>query len=158
MTGLIVPVRDTAGRIVALKVRRDKATGSNKYFYITSTKYGGPGPGSPVHVPLGFKFPIDVSGLTEGELKADAASSLSGRFYLSVPGVGNWKPALDVLKELGVKVVRLAFDADACSKPVVAQALLMCFNGLRDAGFVVELERWNPDCGKGIDDLLAAGK
>ena len=96
--------------------------------------------------------------LTEGELKADICQALTGLPTLSVPGVGNWKPALDKLKAAGAKPVRLAFDADAADKPAVARPLAACADTLINAGYAVELERWAKEDGKGLDDLLAAGK
>ena len=59
---------------------------------------------------------------------------------------------------MGVQLVHLAFDADAWTKPGVARHLADCAEGLQDAGFEVRLERWDAADGKGIDDLLAAGK
>ena len=41
--GILVPVRDVAGRVVALKVRRDAQDSGPKYLYISSTACGGPG-------------------------------------------------------------------------------------------------------------------
>src|SRR5262249_27324221 len=65
--GLLVPVRDAAGRIVALLVRRDgDGDGRGKYLYLSSTKHGGPGPGAPPHVPLGITAPCETARLTEG--------------------------------------------------------------------------------------------
>ncbi|MGE4104031.1 MAG: DUF3854 domain-containing protein [Pirellulales bacterium] len=151
--GLLVPCRDSEGRIVAIKVRRDQAGESGKYIYLSSTKHGGPGPGAPAHVPLGSKK-SDLLRVTEGELKADIATKLSGVTTISVPGVGNWRACEPVLKALGVKTVRLAFDADAVEKRAVASALLQCAQALIDDGLDVELERWDPALGKGIDDLL----
>ena len=156
--GLLVPCRDTQGRIVALKVRRDGECDGSRYTYVSSTKHGGPGPGAPVHAPLGTPSPSAIVRLTEGELKADLAFVLGDLPALSVPGVGNWKPALDVLRGLGCSTVRLAFDADAWEKPHVAKHLSDCAGALVAAGFIVELDRWNADDGKGVDDLLAAGK
>jgi hypothetical protein len=63
-----------------------------------------------------------------------------------------------VLKALGCRTVRLAFDADAWSNPTVARSLSACAGALAEAGFAVELERWDEAEGKGLDDLLAAGK
>lgn len=42
--GLLVPVRDAEGRIVALKVRRDDPGDGPKYLYVSSTHGGEPGP------------------------------------------------------------------------------------------------------------------
>ncbi|MBI1913615.1 MAG: DUF927 domain-containing protein [Planctomycetes bacterium] len=156
--GLLVPVRDLAGRIVALLSRRDDAKGAEgKYSYLSSVKHGGPGPGAPVHVPFGVAGPCPTCRLTEGALKADIAFALSGLPTIGAAGLA-WRPALDVLHELGCQTVRLALDADALDKPTVARALSACAEAAGAAGLAVELERWELSDGKGIDDLLAAGK
>jgi len=159
--GLLVPVRDLAGRIIALKIRPDDLGGGGKYRYVTSrtTKNpDGPSPGSPVHVPAGICGPCDVVRITEGELKADAAYRLSGVSTVSFPGVASWQTVLPILQTLGAKTVRLAFDADAATNKHVAKALLESFHELQVAGYAVELERWPIDAGKGIDDVLAGGR
>jgi hypothetical protein len=155
-SGLLVPVRDIAGRIIALKVRRDNPGDEQRYCYISSAKYGGPSSGAPVHVPAGVQAPAETVRVTEGELKADAAFVLSGLPTISVPGATTWRPCLHVLKGLACKTVRLAFDADAPEKPQVAQALAGCAKALAAEGFAIELEQW-PKEHKGIDDFLAAG-
>jgi hypothetical protein len=155
--GLLVPVRDAAGRIVALSARRDAAGDGSRYSYLSSRKHGGPGPGTPAHVPAGVTGPCPTCRLTEGALKADVAAALSGLPTVGAAGVANWRPALDVLKDLGCQTLRLALDADARQKPAVARALTAAADGLGAEGFAVELERWPLEAGKGIDDLLAAG-
>jgi hypothetical protein len=157
--GIVVPVRDLTGHIVALKVRCDApGEGGAKYVYVSSAGHGGPGPGSPAHVPLGTATPAEVVRITEGELKSDISLALSGLPTLSVPGAATWKPCLPLLKELGAKTVRLALDMDAWHKPAVARALSACAEALAAEGYAVELERWNVRDGKGIDDLLVSEK
>jgi hypothetical protein len=154
--GLLIPVRDVAGRIVALLVRRDDASdGRGKYLYLSSARHGGPGPGAPVHLSHGITAPADVVRITEGGLKADIAHALTGLPTIGLPGV-SWRPALPILRELGARTIRLALDADAADKPTVARALNAVALGLDAEGYVVELERW-PAGHKGIDDALAAG-
>jgi hypothetical protein len=156
--GLLVPCRDVAGRIVALKVRRDSTpNGEGKYAYLSSAKHGGAGPGAPVHVPLSIVGPVELVRLTEGEVKSDLATVLSGVPTISVPGVAAWQKCLPVLRSLGAKTVRVAFDADARHKQAVARALLDCIKALPRQGFAVELECWPESAGKGIDEVLAAG-
>jgi hypothetical protein len=155
--GLLVPCRNAGGRIVALKVRRDGTGPGPRYVYLSSNGYGGPGPGSPVHVPLGIQGPSSTVRLTEGELKADVAYALSGLPTIAVAGVSNWRPALVALKEMDAQTVRLAFDADANENPKVARYLDACSQGIIAEGFALELELWPLEQGKGIDDLLAAG-
>ncbi len=156
--GMLVPVRDAVGHVVALLSRRDEAAVSGKYSYLSSVKCGGPGPGAPVHVPLGVAAPAEIVRVTEGALKSDLALALSGLPTIGLPGVAAWRPALPMLRELGARTVRLAYDMDAQDKPAVARPLAALAEALAAAGFAVELERWEMADGKGIDDLLAAGK
>ncbi len=153
--GLLIPVRDVQGRIAALKIRRDESNGA-RYSYFSSLKYGGPGPGAPVHVPKGSQSAAETGRLTEGELKADVAFVRSGLPTISVPGVNNWRDIIPILKTPGWKTVRLALDGDAKDKPHVARALGTIAEALPTEGFEIELERWPADY-KGIDDALAAG-
>lgn len=126
--GLLIPVQDLEGRIVALKVRRDNPTGDQpRYAYVSSTACGGPGPGAPVHVPAfgaelaGDEFPAHLFvRITEGELKAHVATHLSGVLTLSVAGVSAWRSALPALRALQPARVLLAFDQDATVNPHVA--------------------------------------
>lgn len=181
--GIVVPLRDVRGRIVALKVRADNPGGkSPKYSYITSSgRMGavqdGPSPMPTVHLPVhtssshqnaigngSANANSDNNGnanvrvrLTEGELKADIATVLSGDLTISIPGVSAWRPALPVLRELAPEKVLLSFDADARKNYNVARALQNTAVALQTEGFDVELEIWPEEWGKGIDDVLASG-
>jgi hypothetical protein len=105
---------------------------------------------------MGTQSPAKIVRLTEGELKADVAFSLSGVPTISMPGVSSWRPCLPVVKALACKTVRLAVDADAKDKAAVARALDACAQTVLAEGIAIELERW-PTEYKGIDDALAAG-
>ena len=155
--GLLIPSRNRAGLIQAHKIRSDDpGEDYPRYSYLTSTKYDGPGPGGPVHVPL-FTGSTHRVRVTEGELKAEIATHLSGVLTISVAGVSAWRGALPVLRELGAETVALAFDADCRENLAVANALLGTAETALSDGFTVELELWDPANGKGIDDLLSAG-
>src|SRR5438105_2929 len=156
-SGLLIPVRNLDGHIVALKVRADDPGDGPKYTTISSAKHGGPSPGAQVHVPLHDGPRSETIRLTEGELKADVATVLSGIFTVSVPGVAMWGKALLVLEALQPQQVLLAFDADWRTNPHVTQALGQAVAALVGAGYTVEVESWEPALGKGIDDVLAAG-
>lgn len=154
--GLLIPVRDANGKITAVMVRPDKRKGP-KYLYLTSKKSDGPGPGAPVHVPL----PSDPGGVvrvTEGVLKADAATHLGEILTIGLPGVGSWRKALETLDRLDPDTVVVAFDADARTNPTVARNLAEFFAALQGSGREIYLETWDPADGKGIDDVLLAGK
>jgi len=155
---LVIPVRDLDGHIVALKVRADDPGDGAKYTTISSAKYGGPSPGAQVHVPLFSGLHSGTVRLTEGELKADIATGLSDVLTIAVPGVALWRTALPALPALQPTRVFLAFDADWRTNPHVAQALGQAAFALVEAGYEVQVEDWEPALGKGIDDLLAAGR
>jgi hypothetical protein len=143
--------------MVALKVRADSPGEGPKYTYLSSAKHKGPSPGAQGHVPLSKGIRFDAVRITEGELKADIATVLSGLLTVSIPGVAMWRQALPVLEALQPQRVLLAFDADWRTNPHVAQALGQAALALSKAGYEVQVEAWEPALGKGIDDLFAAG-
>ena len=93
-TGLVVPVRDVSGRIVALKVRRDNGDDHRgKYALISGG--GGPSCGTPTHVPLGIQGPVAEVRITEGELKSDVAAILSGVPTIGFPVASRYRRRID---------------------------------------------------------------
>lgn len=156
--GMLIPVRDLAGRIGAMQIRRDDGDDGPRYLWLSSRSHGGPGPGTPCHAPLPAvdgRHPAIVR-LTEGPLKGDVATALDPERILTVavPGTPTWRAALPVLSALAPARVRLAFDADAWTNPHVARDLVAAAAGIEAAGFNLEIERWHG--AKGIDDLFAA--
>ncbi len=140
--GLLVPVRNYEGRVIALKVRLDNVKAGSKYIYLSSTRYGGEGPGSPVHIPL---FELDNTKtirVTEGELKADIATILSGILTVGLPGVSGWQKAIPILKKLNPENILIAFDSDHLTNTNVAFALEQTVRGYSKEGFNVEVEKW----------------
>ena len=154
--GLWMPVANVSGSVVAIKVRRDEAEDGARYRYLSSKQHGGPGPGAQVHVPLGYSRETRRVRLTEGELKADVATALTGVLTLGKPGVSSGG-ALPVLHSLGVETVVMADDADGWTNGHVAGAIKRSVEGLREAGYAVEMETWALEAAKGIDDLLVGG-
>ena len=152
--GLLIPARDADGRIVALKVRADDPS-AGKYLWLSSARQGGASPGAPCHVPV-WTGPVGAVRVTEGPLKADVATRLSGRLTLGVPGVTAVRSAVPALRALGARSVVLAWDSDASSNPHVGRSLQRAVEIMREEGFGVALETWAPEH-KGIDDALAAG-
>jgi hypothetical protein len=156
--GLLIPERDLDGRIAALKVRRrDVEPGQQRYLYLSSASRGGASAASAVHVPVAAQsmrgVPLVV---TEGPLKADVSTHLLGsRPVVSLPGVGSWALALDVVEAWGARDVAVAFDADARTNRHVQRALVNLVDGLRAAGCRVEVWRWEGPA-KGLDDHLHA--
>jgi Domain of unknown function (DUF3854) len=160
--GLLIPVRDCAGRIIAVLVRLNEIRDpkDSRYVWLSSKgkkKRFGPSPGTPAHVPLGIERPAPRVRLTEGALKADLAQIHSGLPTIGAAGVGCWRRAVPILKDLQTRVVVLAFDDDWKDKGEVAINLELCAAGLTQAGFELEVETWDRSAGKGIDEVLAAG-
>jgi P4 family phage/plasmid primase-like protien len=156
-SGMLIPVRDAEGKVQALTVRADEPRpGCGKYTYLSSKKHNGSGPGAPIHVPVAPRGQ-ELVRITEGVLKADVVTELSGMLTLGVPGVANWRGSLRVLRQLKAKTVRVAYDADARSNARVAEQQLALMRALHKERFTVELETWDGRQGKGLDDLLAAG-
>jgi len=141
-TGIVVPVRDLQGRIVALKVRR---AAEPKYLYLSGGA-DGPSPGSPAHVPVGVTAPAPVVRVTEGELKADVCVALGDTPTIGVPGVTQWRSALPLLKHLSARTVIVAFDApDVENKVPVFEQFQAFYHALVNEGYEVAWEVWSDE-------------
>lgn len=164
--GLLIPLRNGSEQIIALKVRRDdteerkEGDRYEKYTYVSSIAYGGPRAAQSVHIPLGVRPGATVR-VTEGELKADVTTVLSGVPTLSVPGVGNYPLILPRVHKPSIDLVLVAWDADHNTKPIkkpaVALSLVALCRSLQKLGKKWAIEVWDPELGKGIDDVLSAG-
>jgi hypothetical protein len=153
LEGLLIPVRDVGGRVVALKAR----TGDPKKKYVW---FSGKEPsGSPCHCPLGLPARCPVVRVTEGPLKADVAYCLDPNHVptIGVGGVGSWPAALPVLEKLKAGVVLIAYDADLSWKNHIHRQLTAFAAELADRGYRVMREFWDEKDGKGIDDLFLNG-
>lgn len=166
VSGLLIPVRDEGGKITALKVRRD-GKADPRYLWLSSKSAGGASSGSVAHAPVGAMDLLSegarkVVRITEGPLKADVATALSGTVTLAVPGAMAARTALPLLRALAPAAVLLSWDSDARTNPHVAggleHAAHLLAAELPDAA--LELETWPVDeqhAPKGIDDALAVG-
>lgn len=96
--------------------------------------------------------------ITEGPLKGDAASALSGdTLFLCVPGVSAIKYLPETLKKLHLTAVYEAFDMDKLRNPQVVAARKRLRQMIADCGLSCRTLLWNETC-NGIDDYLAAQK
>ncbi|MDP8246440.1 MAG: DUF3854 domain-containing protein [Candidatus Hinthialibacter antarcticus] len=141
-SGLLIPVRDMQQRIIALKVRVNNDDGYGKYRYLSSSYHGGASSGSHIHIPL-FDQPIgNEIRITEGELKADIATALSGLLTISVPGVSNWRMVFSTLKAMKITNVKVAFDQDAFTNKNVGRCLYELLTELKNRGYAIRVEKW----------------
>lgn len=104
--------------------------------------------------------------ITEGEKKGILGNKLLGAPFMSFPGVNSFsllmstykgKRVVDWLKQMGVSVIIVAFDADKATNAKVLGCQQKVINLVKEEGFMVATAEWDINIGKGIDDILAAG-
>ena len=152
--GYFIPVRDAAGRIQALQIRRDRADdGGGKYMMFSSSgRPRGANAHTPAHVARPFVLKDCRVWITEGPLKADVASDRLGAVVIGAIGVDGWPQVIPLLGELGIRSVVVAFDADEPGRKAKAKV-----GGVLVAeGYSVAEASWDPGA-KGLDDALAGG-
>ena len=143
--GLLIPVRNIAKLIVAVKIRSDNATNERKRYFSLSSRSDthdrkGPSPGAQVHVPI-FDRDMDKIRITEGELKADIATIYTNTLTISVPGATNWNLAIPIVNQLKPKKILVAFDMDFETNPAIKRATRDLFCALKP-NYDVRLETW----------------
>lgn len=154
--GLLVPCRNLAGQIVGLQVRRDNPSPEQgKYAWLSSRAQRGASAASVVHVPVFAPADRAEVVITEGPIKADVSTVLTGRFVVAIPGVSAWQRAVDLCAEIKPRLVWVALDADVAVNRHVALALDKLRAGLESAGIACRALRWPMSEGKGLDDLLS---
>ncbi len=149
-----------------------------RYFWLSSTnrdKGTSPGDPAPIHVSVpskklvqwktGEKHKCESVWLSEGPLKCDIAVDLLEKIYseeelkkigdtmLALPGVGSWRLAIPMIKEMEAKRVNICFDADMMKNIHVKKHLFNCVKELQQLGVELFLVIWNEKDGKGIDDI-----
>jgi len=151
--GIMVPVRDSQGRIQGIQIRRDY-TEKRKYRWLSSSGMkGGCGAEGWIHM----AGPVSKSILlTEGPMKADIIHCLTGLSVLAVPGVNSLKyleKTLTVLIEQGVRQVMTAFDMDFLRNSYVQDGYTELVNRISQMGIEYGTYLWRPDL-NGLDDYI----
>lgn len=166
--GLLIPVRDRAGRVQACRVRVSLPDGEKSYFWLSRTKDGGPSSGAPAHIARPSEVRDHRIYLCESEKSANYLAHALGAVVVSLAGQSNHRPALAVAEELrdheaaevAVLLLDAADPADPCAERKAAdtarnrQALAVA---LARRGFCVKVAHWTYADGKGPDDVLIAG-
>ena len=159
--GLLIPVRDVAGRIVACKIRPDDpGPDGAKYVWLSSTAHDGASPGAPAHV-AAIRTTTGSTALriVEGVLKADIAAALDPSCsVVGIPSCTAISTARDAMAAIAPGRVLLAWDGDAEVNPHVARGLARAVEVVREVlpGASIAAETWDR-AHKGVDDALAAG-
>lgn len=137
--GLIIPNCDQYGQIHCLRIRVQHKDSKN-YLYMSSSKMNGPKVSTDLHFSKKYEGEQTVW-LTEGSLKADIASILSGKYFVAVQSVTTLKP-ISKLIDLGVEKVIVAFDMDFNKKPQVARGLAKVVRELKRKELEVCVATW----------------
>lgn len=169
--GLAVFGHSVDGRLAAVQIRRDNPSeDGSRYYWMSSTKHGGPGAGSPATLwePKTGAAVANVVRICEGALKAVIAAELTGVAGIAAGSVGTMASpqVLEMLQQLAPAIVLFAPDQSAFYKAAVLRQVRVCLARLMDQqsqlGFELRVETWadelppenRPD---GIDDALSAG-
>ncbi len=155
--GMFVPYCNKDGYIQGLQMRLDIPEGSreNKFRWFSTRDFNeGTKTKSWVHV-VGDTTATEAC-LTEGAMKCDIASVLSGgRLFLAVPGVKSIGNLMEVINDLGIIKIHECFDMDKRSKPEVKKDLIALRNLLQQNHIECHGCSWNPAY-KGLDDYYLA--
>lgn len=140
--GLLIPVRNIEQQIIGYKIRSDSEEHHERYSYFSSRSHGGVSPGCQIHVPIFNQAPRSMVRITEGELKSDLVTALSGLHTISIPGVTNWQMVMPVLAQMKVQNVIVALDQDMWTNTNVAQALFNLTKKLTENSIRWGIETW----------------
>lgn len=152
--GFLIPVRDKNGMIQGLKIRLDSGEANRKYRWLSSRgRENGTRSYSWIHVT--GRQSGKRAFLTEGPLKGDVASFLSGdELFLCIGGVNATNGLADAIRELGITEIIEAMDSDQMVKPEVRRAVLSMRKELTKLPNIRYLKyTWDPAY-KGVDDYL----
>ncbi len=155
--GILIPVRDSNGRIQGLQIRRDNVQKRKFRWFSSTDRNEGCKAEGWTHLAGNISQQII---LTEGPMKADVINALSGHTVLAVPGVNaltHLKIALEKLRESGTTTIQTAFDMDFCTNIHVRSGLDNLLRLLDEMGFRFGTYLWDPSY-KGLDDYIWAQK
>lgn len=168
-SGILIPICDKDGYIQGLQIRLDNAD-RKKYRWLSSNPDYGYAYGAAssvwVHV-TGDRGSMECE-LTEGALKGDIASELSGdRLFVCTPGAGSIQFIAETLRSMGIKKAGGCYDMDKVTEyadlvqqrlenPLDTEAAKPCplermESVIQSLGIAYERRVWNPAL-NGIDD------
>lgn len=167
-SSILIPIRHYTGEISGFQLRFD--TGEKRYSWLSSSEKetGATCSGiQNIHF-SGFDYDalrdgeavVETVNVTEGALKADVCSALSGKPFIGILGVNNQSQVpgiLDFLKSRGCEMINICFDMDYREKKEVKKALDDFKKKVKDARLEYKMFEWPAEY-KGLDDFLLARK
>ena len=164
--GMLIPYISLENKLIGFQVRLNKPLEERRndgtvkqlrYLWFTSTDLkNGCSRSTVPHITSTRKVEKTIF-FTEGALKADVASCLSGRTFVAIAGVTQYSILPTLFKQLknsGVKRIVDCYDADYKKNPNVAKARDRLKYEVQKAGLLYYRLDWNESDGKGIDDFL----
>lgn len=123
--GFFIPVKNFKGQIIALQIRkRNVKEDENKYCWFTSRKFD-EGTGVPanecIHYASCSETDQDVI-ITEGYLKANVISFLTGKSVIGIGGIGNFNDDIgEQIKKniLYLMTIKIAYDYDQKERAIL---------------------------------------
>lgn len=111
---------------------------------------------------------LSVVYATEGEKKAIVANAIMNVPVISIPGVTNFgmlfrpeegykQSLMEALKERGMRIAVLVYDADKNTNDTVLRNEKNAVEAFRSNGIKIGVGEWNEAWGKGLDDILLEG-
>ncbi len=155
--GILIPVKTIDGKIQGLQIRRDN-TRKGKFRWVSSVgKQDGCKAECWAHI---SGTPAKTVLLTEGSMKGDVITFLTGLPVIAIPGVNSLthlESLLATLKETGTEKVMTAFDMDYLQNPHVRDGYYNLTALLSKVGIEYGTYLWDPHY-KGLDDYVWACK
>lgn len=133
---LAIPIVDENGKIRGIQLRADNVeNGQNRYIWVSSANIdekkflGNLSPNSPVNVIYPNISQPKTIVVTEGHFKAVKITNTLNVISLSVQGINNWKPVLEIVKRIKnkfpkIKDIIIMYDADMAYKLQVLQSAI----------------------------------
>lgn len=164
--GVLLPQRDSKGRIVGMMLRLDDPAQPDpkkkprRYLPLISYTTTGCAAKIGVHVPLheNDEHAPKIVRIVEGIIKADISTLRTGILTIGIPNGGRWLQGVARAEALGAEAALLAPDADTRTNQGICATLVHTANDLAAKGSVFAIETWPPEAGKGLDDVLHAGR
>lgn len=157
---------DPQGRINGIQIRRADDCDKSRRYAFFSSQFADHGAGNVIDG-TGIGETVDAIpgrkkkylACTEGKFKALKIQSTFGIYSLNMHGISSWPANLvaQLAAEKEKSTILLFYDADIQTNDAVAKAAIRFANAMMTKGLQVEFVLWNPDLGKGIDDMLNAG-
>ncbi len=155
--GLLIP-RVFRNLTVSFALRLDKKPKKGGKYRTLSSAWmdGGTSPGARLHVATPPSIQNDFLWITEGDIKANIAACRLKAKFISVPGIGNWKPLTEI--KIPQRIIVIAYDNEKEEriKAIVKKHQTILASHFANNGHFVYIADWQKV--KGIDDALIAGE